>query len=173
MAKRVIAKKWHHLSNLGEGDFSGVPIFVDDDHPAESGSVITVRSSDRRVIGPAGDVIDLMEREVAKKWVIDFVESGRKRSSISAKEIHGILLVLGLNKSDFAKLVSVTKSTVTKYVLGTLKPTEPVGQLMVIYLAAELTKPGAIKKLLENEDILIHGTSLNVPAPKFAIGRAA
>ena len=42
--------------------------------------------------GIAGDLIQRMDREIAKQWVIDFVERRRDAGSITADEIYGILL---------------------------------------------------------------------------------
>lgn len=110
-----------------------------------------------------------MEREVAKQWVRDFVEQNRSVSSLVHDEIHGILLALGVNKTEFAKLLKVTKGTVTKLVTGDLKPTAPVAQLMLIYLAAELSKAGTIRALLEEGRALVWGLTVSAPAPKFVI----
>ena len=172
MAKRIIAKKWTHLSTLGECVFYGVPIFVEDIFPGASGATAAVKKGDLKVIGPAGDVINIMEREVAKQWVIQFVEQGRNSASITAEEVHGILLVLGISKTEFAKLLKVDKGTVTKYVGGTLKPPAPVTQLMLIYLSAELTKAGTAQALVQGSRSLINIT-LTVPVPKFTIKKAA
>ena len=83
------------------------------------------------------------------------------------------MLTLGVSKTEFASILMVHKGSVTKYIDGSLKPTPPVVQLMVIYVAAELTKAGAIKALIEEVGALIHGISLTVPPSKFTIKRVA
>ena len=142
--KTVIAKKWHEVSKLGEATFTGVPVMVPDDFPAKKGQVVNIDPRKVPLAGIAGDLIQRMDREIAKQWIIDFVERRRDAGSIPADEIY-----------------------------GSLKPTPPVTQLMVIYLAAELTKEGAIKALIEEAGALIHGISLTVPPPKFTIKRVA
>jgi len=172
--KKVIAKTWHYVSKLGEATFSGVPVYVEDDFPTpRKGTKVSLKESDDRVVGPGGDVIGIMEREVAKQWVLSFVESGRDLASIKSEEVHGILLVLGITKTNLAKLLRVSKGSVTKYIDGSLLPTPPVAQLMLIYLAAELTKIGAIKAILAEQKALIVGLRLTVPTPKFTIESAA
>jgi hypothetical protein len=84
------------------------------------------------------------------------------------------LLVLEVSKTEFAKLLRVAKGSVTRYVDGSLKPTAPAVQLMLIFLAAELAKPGTAKKLLAEQRALITGVlSLMVPAPNFTIKQVA
>lgn len=171
--KTVIAKKWHEVSKLGEATFIGVPVMVPDDFPAKKGQIVNIDPKKVPMAGVAGDVIQRMDREIAKQWIIDFVESGRDAASIMPDEIYGILLTLDVSKTDFARILKVHKGSVTKYIDGTLKPTPPVAQLMVIYLAAELTREGTIKALIEEDTALIHGLSLTVPPPKFTIKRVA
>ena len=171
--KTVIAKKWHEVSKLGEATFTGVPVMVPDDFPAKKGQVVNIDPRKVPLAGIAGDLIQRMDREIAKQWIIDFVERRRDAGSITADEIYGILLTLGVSKTEFASILRVHKGSVTKYIDGSLKPTPPVTQLMVIYLAAELTKAGAIKALIEEAGALIHGISLTVPPPKFTIKRVA
>ena len=171
--KRVIAKKWHEISKLGEATFTRVPVLVPDDFPAKKGQVVNVDPKTVPMAGVAGDVILKMDREIAKQWVINFIKAERESSSITPDEIYGILLTLGVSKTDFAKILKVHKGSVTKFVDGSLKPTAPVVQLMVIYLAAELSRPGTIMDILRESLTLIKGLSLTVPSPKFIIDRAA
>lgn len=171
--KTVIAKKWHEVSKLGEATFTGVPVMVPDDFPAKKGQTVNIDPAKVPMAGVAGDVIQRMDREIAKQWIIDYVEDGRDAGSITADEIYGILLTLGISKTELASILKVHKGSVTKYIDGSLKPTPPVVQLMIIYLAAELTKEGAIKGLIEEERALIHGISLTVPPPKFSIKQVA
>ena len=114
-----------------------------------------------------------MELEIAKKWVAEFFAEGRKPSSITADEIHGILLVLDIKKIDFAKLLQVAKSSMTKYLAASLRPTKPLIQLMFVYLAAELTTPGIATVLLKESSVLIFGLRLTVPAPKYVLDAVA
>jgi DNA-binding transcriptional regulator YiaG len=151
-----------------------VPVYVEDNFPtSRKGARVALKDNDDRVVGPGGDVIGIMEREVAKQWVLRLVERERDPATIKPEEIHGILLVLGITKSDFAKLLRVSKGSVTKYIDGSLAPTPPVAQLMLIYLAAELTKAGTVKAILAEQKVLLLGLRLTVPAPKFTIGSAA
>ena len=169
--KTVIAKKWHEVSKLGEATFTGVPVMVPDDFPAKKGQTVAIDPKKVPLAGVAGDMIQKMDREIAKQWVIDFIERHRNAASITPDEIYGILLTLAVSKTDFARLLKVHKGSVTKYVDGSLAPTPPVAQLMVIYLAAELTREGAVKAVLEEEMALIQGLTLTVPSPKFSIKR--
>lgn len=171
--KTVTARKWHAVSKLGEATFVGVPVIVPDDFPAKRGQIVDIDPKKVPLAGAAGDVIQAMDREIAKQWVIDFVETGRDGPSITADEVYGILLTLAISKTDFARILKVHKGSVTKYIDGTLKPTPPVAHLMVIYLAAELTRAGTIKALIREESALIHGLSLTVPPPRFKIKRVA
>lgn len=171
--KNVIAKKWREVSMLGKATFTGVPVLVPDDFPAKRGQLVNIDPKKVPMAGVAGDVIQQMGREIAKQWVIDFVNRGSDASPITPDEIYGILLTLGLSKTEFAQLLKVHKGSVTKYIDGTLKPTPPVTQLMVIYLAAELTKKGSIKALLKEGRTLIQGLTLTVASPKFSIKRVA
>lgn len=52
-------------------------------------------------------------------------------------------------------------------------PPPPVAQLMLIYRAAELTKAGTAKAVLNEHKILILRLRLTVPAPKYTIESAA
>jgi DNA-binding transcriptional regulator YiaG len=169
--KTVIAKKWPEISKLGKATFTGVPVMVPDDFPAKKGQAVNIDPKKVPMAGVAGDVIQKMDREIAKQWIIDFIENHRDAASITSDEIYGILLTLGVSKTDFARLLKVHKGSVTKYVDGSLAPTPPVAQLMVIYLAAELTREGAVKAILEEEMTLIQGLTLTVPSPKFSIKR--
>ena len=171
--KKIIAKKWYEISKLGDATFTGVPVMVPDDFPAKSGAVVNVDQKKMLDTGISGDVIQRMDLEIAKKWVIEFIKRKRAPSSITADEVHGILLVLGISKTDFAKLLKVDKATVTKYVAGSLTPSPPVTQLMLIYLAAELTKRGTAQGLVDGGRSLITGLTLTVPTPKFVISNAA
>ena len=171
--KSVIAKKWHEVSKLGTATFLRVPLIVPDDFPAKRGQIINIDPKKVPMAGVAGDVILKMDREIAKQWVINFVKTGRETSSITADEIYGILLTLAASKTDFAKLLKVHKGSVTKYIDGSLKPTAPVVQLMLIYLAAELSRPGATAEILQEGLTLIKDIALTVPAPRFTIQRAA
>ena len=172
--KIIIAKKWRAVSLLGEAIFTGVPLLVPEDFPAEKGQIVSVeRKNLLAAIGVSGEVTQKMDREIAKQWVIDFIDNKREGASITPDEIYGILLVLGISKTDFAHLLRVHKGSVTKYIDGSLKPTAPVAQLMVIYLAAELTKKGRIKTLLQKESGLIYGLNLTVPDPTFTIDKIA
>ena len=171
--KIVIAKKWCEVSLLGSATFTGVPVMVPDHFPAKKGQVVTIDPKKEPLAGVAGDVIQKMDREIAKQWVIDFVERQRSSSSITSSEIYGVLLTLGISKTEFARLLKVHKGSVTKYIDGTLRPTPPVAQLMVIYLAAELTKEGTIKAVLQEGRVLINGLTLTVPSPKFKMKRVA
>lgn len=146
---------------------------VPDDFPSKKGEFVSVDPRKHPLSGATGDVNHKMNREIAKQWIIHFTENHRNGSSIKADEIYGILLILGISKTDFARLLKVHKASVTKYIDGGLKPTPPVVQLMLIYLAAELTKEGVIKELLLEERVMIHGLSLTVPEPKFSIKKVA
>ena len=90
--KTVIAKKWHEVSKLGEATFTGVPVMVPDDFPAKKGQAVNIDPRKVPMAGIAGDLIQRMDREIAKQWVIDFVERRRDAGSITADEIYGILL---------------------------------------------------------------------------------
>lgn len=171
--KTVIAKKWYQISKLGEATFTGVPIMVPDDFPAKKGQVVSIDPQKVLMAGVASDLVQKMDREIAKQWVINFIESHRTAASIAADEIYGVLLVLGISKTDFARLLKVHKGSVTKYIDGSLIPTPPVAHLMVIYLAAELTRKGAVRAILKEEMALIHGLTLTVPDPKFSIKHVA
>jgi hypothetical protein len=171
--KRAVEKSLRHISTLEEATFYNVPIFVDDDFPARSGARVSVADDDRRV-GLGGDVAKVMDREIAKQWLIDFMEKERTVSSLTHYEIHGLMLVLEVSKTEVAKLLRVAKGSVTRYVDGSLKPTAPTAQLMLIFLAAELAKPGTAKKLLQEHRTLITGAlSLKVPTPNFTIKQVA
>ena len=171
--KIVIAKKWHEISSLGEATFIGVPLLVPDDFPAKKFQLVNIDPKKVLTAGVSGEVTQKMDREIAKQWLINFIESEREGVSLTPTEVYGILLVLGISKTDFAHILKVHKGSVTKYIDGTLKPTAPVAQLMVIYLAAELTKKGSIKTLLQNESGLIFGLNLTVPSPKFIMDKIA
>ncbi len=171
--KTVIAKKWLEVSKLGKATFIGVPVVVPDDFQAKNGQIVSIDPRKAPMAGVRGDVIQKMDREIAKQWLIDFIETEREGSSMTPDEVYGVLLELGISKTDFARLLKVHKGSVNKYIDGSLVPTPPVAHLMMIYLAAELTKKGTIKALLTHERSLIHGLNLTVPAPKFTIQKVA
>ena len=171
--KVVIAKKWHETSRLGEATFTGVPVLVPDDFPAKAGAHVNIDQKKMRDAAVSGDAIQRMELEIAKKWAISFDEKKRPLASITPDEIYGILLVLGISKTEFAKILKVSKASVTKYIDGSLKPVPPVAFLMVIYLAAELAKPGSVPALVKDEATLFKGLAPSVPAPRFAFKGAA
>ncbi len=171
--KMVIAKKWHETSKLGEATFTGVPVLVPDDFPAKAGAVVNIDQKKMRDAAVDGDVIKHMDLEIAKKWAIAFDQKKRALESITADEIYGILLVLGISKTEFAKLLKVSKASVTKYIDGSLEPVQPVALLMVIYLAAELAKPGTVQAFVKDGKTLFRGLTPAVPPPKFVIKPAA
>ena len=70
-------------------------------------------------------------------------------------------------------LLRVSKLWVTRYTEISLTPTQAVAQLMLIFLAAELTKSGTAKVVLNEKKILLLRVRLTVQAPKYAIAGAA
>lgn len=172
MLKTVVAKRWTHVSVFGSAEFSRVRIVVEADFPGRRGQILSIREDDPRVAGLDGEVIHQMEREVAKRWILDFAKQNRALSSLKPREIQAMRWTLGINQSDFAKLLGVSKGSITKYMKGSLKPTAPVATLMLIFLAAELTKEGTAKEVLRHRKTLVTGLNLTVPPPRFDLSAA-
>lgn len=138
MMYAAICKEYRYKSHLGEMTFLGVPVSV------KSKGLSGKSVSFGQVYATAGDIIDWMERETAKKFVIDFKKSERKE--ISKDEIYGIMVYLGVNQSELAKLLSIDKGTVTKLLKGSFKMKATESVLLITYLFIEILKPGIVKK---------------------------
>lgn len=148
--KTIRAKKINYQSYLGDAQFEHVPVLVEDGVKAKD------FDPEKDDYSLSGDIISLLEREIAKGWLGRFLKRDTdnnmtSRGVIKADEVYGIMLVLGLKQIEFAKLLGVDKSTITRVIKGTKNLGEPSTRLCTLVLQAELREPGAAKKLFKNQ----------------------
>jgi hypothetical protein len=145
MMKSIKAPKLTFTDKLGSAVFSNVPVSVD----AESG--ITSANFDENVheFALAGDVIQKLNRALAREWLIDAIEA--KRTEIAHDELHGIQLLLGLKAVEFAELLGLSKSAVSRIYKGDLKVNKPTTRLAMLAALQELEEPGSGRNLLAGD----------------------
>lgn len=156
--KKAIAKTYRYSSAFGEAVFRNVPVLVDDDFRGK-----TV-DPDKDDCGLTGNVIMAMEREVAKGWLRDRADPLHLKS----REIESIRVLCGLNQTEMAALLRLTKGSMSKILKGALKLRPPMSDLCLLILAYDLTEPGSVKRDL-HDDLL--GLVGEVPKPSFDLKR--
>lgn len=135
-------------TKLGRDVFSNVPVSVTDDTAEES------FDPEKDEYFLSGDIIKKMSREIAKRWLKEFLrtdEDGNwiRRGVMTPDEIHGVQLVLGLNNQEMAHLLGFrSRANITKILQGShsLNPTST--RLLLMILKDELRRPGAGKRHL-------------------------
>ena len=84
-----------------------------------------------------------MSKEIAHKFIQKKIESGRLE--LNEDEVYGIRLVLGVNATEFANILGIHKSTMSKILRGTLSMKKTECTLALIWLMKELEQSGFIK----------------------------
>ena len=156
--KKVIAKTYRYVSPLGEAVFRNVPVLVDDDF---HGKTVDQNKHD---IAVSGDVIMLMDREVAKDWFKNRADA----LHLAPREVNAIRIICGVNQSEMAALLRLAKGTMSKVLKGALKLRPPMSDLCLLLLAYELAEPGSVKRDLHDDLTALAG---DVPEPSFDLKR--
>lgn len=140
-SKQIRARHYHFKSKLGEGDFSGVPVWVED-------RAVSTPTFEQDVHEHYldGETIQVMSREIAKIFYMHFIKGNR--TELTPDELAGIRIIFDLNQTDFANLLAVAKGTISRAMRGGLKLTKPVIAFLMELFYHELQKPGYAKKNL-------------------------
>ena len=153
--KQVVKKTYRYESHLGKATFRNVPVWLVDD--------LTGRTND---VALDDQVAMAMEREVAKDWLARRAEPDK----LSPQEIDAVRIIFGLNLSEFARLLRLTKGTMSKIFHGKLKLQRPMSDLCLLLLACELLNPGTAKRALNEELTDLVG---RVPKPQYDLKKLA
>lgn len=158
MKLKTIKAKINHTSRLGTLTFRGVPVSV----PLAQKSKDFDPAKDDFFV--PGDIIKLLDREVAKQWLRSHAETKPRR--ITANEARGIMSVIGVNASQFAPLIGVNKSKISKALNGPQKFELPSSKLAILILVEEIKNPGSILRSLDKMTPLTE--ELEPPVSNFA-----
>lgn len=145
--KHVTLTKHTHESLLGSATFKAVPAYVRDDSDVRQGAKLSVSSKDEYFI--AGNIIEIMEREVARKWLVAKLDA--EDSEMSGKELRGVALALGFKNADIATLLDVSRGNVTKMMHDDSKIYTPQVKVLMAVLAKEIMFTGAAKEILDGK----------------------
>jgi DNA-binding transcriptional regulator YiaG len=128
--KRIKLKTFEHESLLGVKVFKNVAAWIYENvdlsnfNPEKDEYFIDDKETMR------------LEREVAQSFVSRKLQE--KTLELTAEEVSGIRMVLGLNATEFAKIIGITKGTMSKILRGTIKMKRPECILALMWLIKEL-----------------------------------
>lgn len=87
-------------------------------------------------------------REIARKYLENEAFKGGLEIG---EEIAGVRIVLGLNASQLAQILGITRGTMSKLLKGKLRLKRPEAILLTERLIAELQKPGYWKRFFSDK----------------------
>ena len=145
--KHVTLAKYTHESLLGSATFKDVPAFIQDDSAVKQGAKLSASTKDEYFI--AGNIIEIMEREVARKWLVAKLDD--EDSDMSGRELKGVALALGFKGIDIASLLDVSKGNVAKMMHDDCKIYTPQAKVLMAVLGRELSFAGAAKEILNGK----------------------
>jgi hypothetical protein len=134
-------KKYKYKSALGEMEFENVPVSVPDDWKENQ----DIAKADYAV--SAAEILR-MERALA----LEFFKSAYRmillgQRSIAPAELKAIQDILGVNRTEFGKLLGLHKASITNLFKGkAMSPT--LANLIMERLGMELGRPGSARALL-------------------------
>ena len=158
--KPAIIKTHRHVSHLGDAVFKNVPVLVDDSFSRKE---VNSKTDEYAI---SGDVVMRMEREVAKTWLTEKADP----RNLKADEVNAVRILCGLNQSEFASVLGLTKGTMSKVLKSRLKLRSPMSDLCLLVLAAEIANPGAARAILNDSLTSIAG---KLPRPQFDLKKLA
>lgn len=149
--KEIIAKALTFRSKFGMIMVHHVPVTVED--KTISSATFNEKKNDFRL---NGEVIKTMTLIAALKF---FIETAPKHKNLTKDEAAGIMFIMGLNQSEFAKMLGLTKGTVSRILSGKLRMKKPESMLALIQLGLFIGRHLKTKKKIEIENIKIPALS--------------
>ena len=154
MLKSIVAKSLKIDSKLGSHVFLNVPVSVEEGVHSETFNP----EKDDYYLSP--EVIITTSRILAKMWLFNYLGLGPNGShprgyQLTSEEVHGIMLVCGMNATELTGALQLSKGQISKVLNNTQTLNSTAVRLLLHILKVELREPGYAKKFVKHEDLAV------------------